>query len=120
MASREVVEAFLSSMSEPLEKGRFTFVPRAKNLEGLAELGITVAQAEAFVAGLTVNNYSWGPEDDADRPGEEVWVFGKSIDKTMAYIKLKVEDGRNGPLVKCLSFHPSDPNKRALQFPLRP
>ena len=41
--------------------------PGSKNLECLLELGITERQAKETALGLSLRDYSKGPEDDRDR-----------------------------------------------------
>jgi len=57
-------------------------------------------------------DYCEGPLPDETQPGE-VWVFGKHIEGTEVYIKLKLT---NTEAPKCLSFHPAE---RTLHYPFR-
>ncbi len=84
--------------------------PRDEVTQGIADIGITKAQARAEVSGLQIRNYCNGPEDDKDvknGAGEVVWVFTKRIMNKNAYIKIKIVN-KNCSFVKCLSFHPAD------------
>ena|SRR3990167_4217765 len=50
-----------------------------------------------------------------DRPGD-VWIFGKQIGGKEVYIKLKIAQGGQEKIAKCLSFHAA---KYPLYFPFQ-
>lgn len=102
MASEEEVVQFLKEVKELMRKGRWDFIPRKKNMEGLAALGLTILLAKREIMTLSVRHYDRGPLQDNDRPGE-LWEFIKDIDSQEAYIKLKI----NQRGCVCISFHPS-------------
>ena len=118
MATQQVeVEEFLTKCRVLIQRGALTFVPRTKNIEGMAELGITNVEAEKILSRLTVNNYVRGPESDENGSLEDIWFFGAPVAKREAYIKMKIRLTSQGEIVVCISFHPSE---RDLRFPLRP
>lgn len=86
-------------------------VPRADTRSTLAVLGLTKANLEEILLGLSVTNYSKGPEADRDRAGE-IWVFGAEVSGHEVYIKLKVAQVGGRQIAKCISFH-------VAEFPLR-
>ena len=96
--------AILEKAKKLITQGCFDFVPRRKNMQALAEHGLTIKDAKEEILELMVNNYYKGPKRDFDKPGE-IWEFKKSINGTQFYIKIKVvvENGRE--LLKCLGFH---------------
>ena len=119
MASRQEVADFLGQFKIAMDLGFFSFVSREKNIQGLADLGITMNDAKHVLASLTPADYSYGPEADRDGPEEEVWFFGRDVQGTEAYIKLKLtQDTRRRTVVwaKVLGFHPAE---RAITYPLR-
>jgi len=103
LATPEEVEQFLSEVKALLQAGKWEMVPRKKNLDGLASLGITVQQAKAELIRLSYRHYDRGPIDDFDRPGEDVWEFIKAVGSSDVYIKLKID--HRGCV--CIGFHPS-------------
>ena len=119
MATWREVAAFLNEFKVAMDFGFFRFVDRQKNLQGLATLGITVAEAKQVLASLTPENYSYGPEANHDESNEDVWFFGAEVEGTEAYIKLKlVQDPRKNTVqwAKVLGFHPAE---RPIAYPLR-
>ncbi len=90
---------------------------REKNSIALAELGLTPALRTEAIFNLTVSNYVEGPNPDHDRPGQELWVFGATIEGAEIYIKLKIFETKEGRRVgKCLSFHRAE---QRLPYPFR-
>ncbi len=81
----------------------FQFVPRKKNLDSLAQLGITIQQAKGIIMGLTYRNYYRGPLRDRMLPEEEIWEFGTDLGDMELYIKIKVNTPQKMGI--CLSFH---------------
>ena len=120
MATRQEVAGFLSDFKSAVRGGLCDYVPRARNAQGLIDLGLKdFHEADPILLGLDPDDYCQGPEPDADRPGDDIWVFGAMVGTTEAYIKVKlIEDTRSGIGVraKVLSFHAAD---RPLAHPLR-
>lgn len=95
---------FLENMKNLVSTGAYDFVPRRKNLQSLAEHGLTITDAKEEILELIVSDYYKGPKKDFDRPGY-IWEFKKRINGKQFYIKLKIvhEDGKD--TLKCLGFH---------------
>ena len=87
------------------------FIPRRANLDTLANLGMTIADAEFVILGLSARDYISGPAHDHDGSAGEIWVFGTVINRDNIYIKVKLETGR----AACISFHEA---QYPLVFPL--
>lgn len=81
-----------------------SFFPRRKNLQSLAEHGISLKEAKDAIIGLISSNYYKGPKQDFSRPGE-IWEFKKKIGNVVFYIKLKIDIDGNRKVLKCLGFH---------------
>lgn len=110
MATVEEVTAFLQEIKARVTSQELHFVPR--NLQSLATLGMSHKHAEDVILGLTIENYSKGPEDDHDGSPGAIWVFGEMVRQTTIYIKLKLDDRH----ARCLSFHAAE---SPLRYPLR-
>jgi hypothetical protein len=111
----EVVK-FLNEFKAIANRNGVYFVPRVDFIKTLKALGITRAICKDELLSLSAENYCRGPEDDRDRPGQ-IWVFGKRIEGTELYIKLKMTKAGKDKIAKCLSFHPAESQ---LCSPLRP
>lgn len=99
------IEKILGDMRLAIDAGKFQPIPRQKNMNTLATLGISWEDAKAEIYGLTASEYFQGPEVDRDFPSTDLfWVFKKNIGGQVIYIKFKVlylEDGS----VRLVSFH---------------
>lgn len=105
-ASVSDIALFLERAKKLVSTGKYDFVPRRKNMQALAQHGMTIADAKAEILGLVVGDYYKGPKQDLDpnRPGD-IWEFKKQVDGTQFYVKVKIvqENGEN--VLKCLGFH---------------
>ncbi len=95
------INNFLVAVRLLISQGNIILVPRKKNLDSLAILGITRLQAYDVVKMLTFRDYLAGPKKDYIGDGRDVWEFLKDINEEEVYIKLKLN--QEGCL--CLSFH---------------
>jgi hypothetical protein len=93
---------------------RFHLVPRKENLDCMARLGISLADAKERILGLAPSDYVSGPSPDLDRPGQEVWVFGLKAESAELYVKLTII--LEPEKCVCISFHPA---RQPLCYPLR-
>jgi Motility quorum-sensing regulator, toxin of MqsA len=101
---------FLKRFKHQATLSGIDFIPRRANLDALANLGTTIADAETTLLELSAKNYISGPTQDHDGSTGEIWVFGTVINHDNIYIKLKLETGR----AACISFHEA---LRPLVFP---
>lgn len=116
MVSPEKVRKFLLEFKQVATSGSgIDIVPRRETRPTLLELGLTKANLEEIVLGLSVADYCKGPDADRDRPGE-IWVFGRKIKEREVYIKIKVAQVEGKHIAKCLSFHFA---QHPMKFPLR-
>lgn len=91
-------------------------VPRDKNAQALADLGLMPSQRRSLILDLSVLDYSAGPLPDVDVAGQDVWIFGSTIDGKELYIKLTLRKQQDRFFAKCLSFHLAE---QPLVFPFR-
>jgi hypothetical protein len=102
---RQFLDKFRIAAGSPRQLVLLRSYPGSRNSDGLLHLGITEAQAKEEVFQLRMEDYSAGPEEDRDRPGQKVWKFAPFIAGHEVYVKLILtEEGR----AKVLSFHPAD------------
>jgi len=99
---------FLIYAKKAVSSSQFTLIPRKKNLDALAEAGITVGHLKKIISDLTPENYIRGPEPDLTIPNEILWVFRVIMESTEYYLKLKLIPEKNKWNLICISFHPSD------------
>jgi hypothetical protein len=110
------VRDFLLEFKQVTTRGSgIDIVPRADTRQTLAYIGLTKANLEEILLGLSVTDYCQGPETDRDRPGN-VWIFGREIEGHEVYIKLKVAQAGEKQIAKCISFHIA---KYPLEYPHR-
>jgi len=105
LLSQQDIESVLSDMRQAIRCNRCFLVPRKENMNTLAQLGITGKDAFDEIIELTYKDYFQGPVTDRDRPAEDaLWVFKKTIQNEVIYIKFKIEYQKNGG-AKFVSFH---------------
>jgi|AntRauTorckE6833_2_1112554.scaffolds.fasta_scaffold100395_2 hypothetical protein len=110
-SSKKEVEFFLLKVKSILNKPKkIQFIPRRKNLDALNKHGLSIKDIKFYIKRLEVKDYFKGPTKDRDRSGY-VWEFGKMINNTMFYIKIKIKKEK---LLCCLSFHDA---QYKVQFP---
>ncbi len=103
--SNEILK-FLENAKELLAKGDFIFVRRNKNLQSLADHGLTILDAKNEIFSLELSDYYKGPEDDDDpKYTGVVWTFRKIIGSNIFYVKLKIQICDHKEFLKCISFH---------------
>lgn len=114
MPDRAQVEQFLANFKEAANSDGGWYLAK-RNLDALAQLGVTETIAKSEVMSLEARNYCEGPIGDDNRLERgNVFVFGKDIDGTEIYIKLKIAYIGDTRLAKCLSFHAAE---RRLDYP---
>lgn len=107
--SNSDIAAYLANVKRLLSAGKYDFVPRRKNMQALAQYGLTIADAKNEILGLVVGDYYKGPKRDHDpnRPGD-IWEFKKDIDGIQFYVKVKIVKENGEDILKCLGFHEDD------------
>lgn len=108
-ASTTDITSFLENIKKLISAGKYDFVPRRKNMQALAQHGLTITDAKNEILGLVVGDYYKGPKQDLDsnRPGN-IWEFKKDVDGTQFYVKVKVVQENGEDILKCLGFHEDD------------
>lgn len=108
-ASTSDVAAYLTNVKKLLSSGKYDFVPRRKNMQALAQHGLTITDAKNEILGFVVGDYYKGPKQDHDpnRPGD-IWEFKKNIDGIQFYIKVKIVQENGEDILKCIGFHEDD------------
>ena len=103
------ITAFIEMMKRLIASGKYDFVPRRKNMQALAEHGLTITDAKNEILGLVVSDYYKGPKKDFDpsRPGD-IWEFKKNVEGTCFYIKVKITQESGEDILKCMGFHKDD------------
>lgn len=92
--------------------GCFVVVDREEYMQTLAEFGLPQGEAKRMIMSLTEKNYVKGPEEDRDKPGANIWVFGIDLNGDQLYIKLS--DAFKHNVAKCISFHKA---KSRIKYP---
>jgi hypothetical protein len=120
MASAHEVRDFIAQLTTCIEFGsKAEFRRTAKNIQGLATLNLTEAEAIQLVCRFTSDNYCGGPEPDADEDGKKVWKFGFDMSGVEVYVKIRLDASAKRraflrPVIR--SFHPAE---HPLHYPLR-
>ena len=105
-ANTSEIAAFLARVKKLVSAGKYDFVPIRKNMQSLAQHGLTPIDAKNEIIGLVVSDYYKGPKQDFDlkRPGD-IWEFKKNVGTVQFYIKIKIVQENGVDIVKCLGFH---------------
>ena len=108
-ADKSEIALFLERVKRLLSAGKYDFVPRRKNMQALAQHGLTIADAKDEIFGLVVGDYYKGPKRDLnpDKPGD-IWEFKKEIGGKQFYVKVKIAQENGEDILKCLGFHEDD------------
>lgn len=119
MASRDDVVGFLNLFKGCTMLDLLHVRDRAKNRQALIDLEITSDERKETLLGLEPANYVAGPKPDDTDDTKEVWEFGKDVEGTEVYIKLRVvQDSRRKNVYHATvwSFHPAE---YSMKYPLR-
>lgn len=104
MATKEEVETFLRQFHQKLEIYNIVFRDdRGKNLSTLALLDMPPSARIRVIKEIKVEDYSEGPIVDTLHKINEMWVFGKDVQKHEIYIKISM--GHPNTSTICISFH---------------
>jgi hypothetical protein len=117
MATDREVQSFLDEFRVCVEFGsKVQFRQTPKNIQGLATLNMTEAQAIEQVCKLAIESYVCGPEQDRDEDGKKIWVFGCVEHSVEVYIKLRLDPKKPFARPVIRSFHPAE---HPLAYPLK-
>ena len=111
--TRALVVDFLKSFQKLAAKDRVHFKNRSKNLDSMAELGLTPMLAEPMLLELDVCDYYKGMSQETGDPSKRVCEFGINCLGEVVYIKLAIDKKRQKAF--CISFHVAE---REMQHPL--
>jgi hypothetical protein len=103
-ASRLEISAFLEKSKKLVSAGKCEFIPRDKNMQALAKIGLTILDAKEEILDLKITDYYKGPKKDFDQPGD-IWEFKTMIRGIRFYIKIKVAFVNESEVLKCIGFH---------------
>lgn len=115
MTEKSQVELFLNEFRR-CWLPKCIVINRTVNNEALIELGFTPKQRRNIILSLTSKDFVKGPVPDESKSTEDVWFFGKKMDDTEIYIKLKIYYVEDKKHAKCLSFHKA---KKPLKYPFK-
>lgn len=115
-ATKQQVILFLNEFKFLIERNNFHFVPRLDQNKTVISIGLTKKQAKRELLNLSLIDYSSGPKADKDQSGEDIWIFGKEINRHEVYIKLRIYVVNGVRNAKCISFHEADD---ALRYPYK-
>ena len=119
MATREDVVGFLNLFKGCIMLELLHVRNREKNRQALIDLDITSDERKEMLLGLEPANYVAGPIPDDTDDTKEVWVFGKDVQGTEVYIKLRVvQDSRRKNAYRAMvwSFHAAE---HRMRYPVR-
>jgi len=113
---KDDVLQFLRNFKQAASSNRGVFIiPRQTTRQTLRDLGLTKRNLKDELLGLTLLDYSKGPESDRDRGGD-IWIFGKKVAGHEIYIKLKIFRLDGEYCAKCISFHVAE---YSLSYPFK-
>lgn len=115
--SQQQVSDFLNKFKYLVTQRRFQLIPRLETNKTALSLGLTKTIVEQELLNLSVVNFSSGPREDRNMPGENFWIFGKEINGCEVYIKLKIYTVNGNEYAKCVSFHESE---YTMRYPFQP
>ena len=101
----KLILQYLARIKNLISAGKWTLIPRKKNLDSLSNNGLTIQDVKNELLSLSLSDYQNGPVPDYSYSGD-VWIFERHINGTAYYIKLKIDITKDGvEILKCLSFH---------------
>jgi len=108
------VKRFLVEFKSLMSSGGLYDAKPSQMNESLLDLKLNRMGRNSIIYDLTFEDYCEGPINDRDKPGS-LWIFGKEVNSTLIYIKIKIvqSEGEKGAL--CLSFHRAN---EKMNFPL--
>lgn len=119
MDKHEEVKQFLQAVKETITNPVFgegwVLIRRQQNQDCLLKLGFKYGDIKGTLLSLSVEDFCEGPCRDRDQPGE-LWIFGKTIENNVIYIKLKLACFGSLKKVRVISFHFAE---STLNYPFR-
>lgn len=104
MTTKDEVNSFLAQFHAKAKVfGIVFFGEREKNMNTLAELGITAKFREDMVKQISAEDFYKGPEPNVLNNLGDMWIFGKAIKNREVYIKITLGLTNNSAI--CISFH---------------
>lgn len=115
MATKDEVNSFLAQFHTKAKVfGVVYFGGREKNMNTLAELGITAKFRDDIVKQISTEDFYKGPEPNVQNNLGEMWAFGKTINGKEVYIKITLGLTNNSAV--CMSFHIAE---HTIQYPFK-
>lgn len=115
MATKQEVESFLNDFKTKMSIFHILFMDnRGKNAQALLDFEISPIKRIEILNKLTVEEYSQGPLEENMHGIQPMWVFGKDVKGTEAYIKISM--GKANSQTICISFHPAE---HPMNYPLK-
>lgn len=110
LASIEQIEEFLKKTRECILKKQIRMIRRAKSMETLNQLGISINDAFTMIEELTFEDYYRGPspERNPDFPPGDIWEFGLRESDNFSEIYVKLKEEKPDSKMLCLSFHEAE------------
>jgi hypothetical protein len=107
MVAKDEISRFLAQFHAKAKVfGISYFGGREKNMNTLAELGITAKLRDEIVKQITVEDYYKGPDPNTQNNLGDMWVFGKTVNSKEVYIKVTL--GITNQSAICISFHTAE------------
>jgi hypothetical protein len=107
MTTKQEVERFLNDFKTKMSIFHILFMDnRGKNAQALLDFEISPNKRIEILKKLAVEDYSQGPLEENMHGLQPMWVFGKDVKGTEAYIKISMGIANSQTI--CISFHPAE------------
>jgi hypothetical protein len=114
MTTLHTVKLFVAMVQKKITERGYFMLKRDKNTETLVELNFDSSDVERTLLEIKAQDYSQGPLPDEIGGGQDMWVFGKTIQGKEIYIK--ITQGRDKQRALVISFHKAE---RKMTYPFR-
>ena len=115
MTDKKEVEYFLTEFKIKMKIWDVVFrSDRDTNIQALADLDIRPVDRKKVLENIKLTDYSEGPLEEKLHGGNNMWVFGRSVNSQEVYIKISMGT-QNNPVI-CISFHAA---KYKMKFPFK-
>lgn len=68
----DFLELFLKECKERVQLGKWTLIPREKNINSIRKMGLTLEDVKDIILDLEVKDYFRGPSEDHKYKGEYI------------------------------------------------